>query len=199
MTDPNLTHRVTIPQLRRSKADGEKIVMLTAYDYPSARVLDAVGVDILLVGDSLAMVVLGGMASTFGAVFGAIVLTLLPEVLVVFEDYEVLIYGGILVSIMIFLPQGLFVGLSRLSRRLLARRRAPAPAAATTAASEPSALSTGTSPHGTSPTPSIVRGSGSATVTCTPTTCAAPSVSIPTTASSASASCTTTLPTRSSA
>ncbi len=72
------------------------------------------------------MVVLGGMASTFGAVFGAIILTLLPEVLVVFDDYEILIYGGILVSIMIFLPQGLFVGLSRLSRRLLARRRAPA-------------------------------------------------------------------------
>jgi len=59
MTDPKMTQRVTIPQLRKSKAEGEKIVMLTAYDYPSARVLDAVGVDILLVGDSLAMVVLG--------------------------------------------------------------------------------------------------------------------------------------------
>jgi 3-methyl-2-oxobutanoate hydroxymethyltransferase len=59
MTDPQETRRVTIPQLRKSKADGEKLVMLTAYDYPSARVLDAVGVDMLLVGDSLAMVVLG--------------------------------------------------------------------------------------------------------------------------------------------
>jgi len=59
MTDPQSTRRVTIPQLRKSKADGENLVMLTAYDYPSARVLDAVGVDILLVGDSLAMVVLG--------------------------------------------------------------------------------------------------------------------------------------------
>lgn len=59
MTDPKTAQRVTIPQLRKSKAEGEKIVMLTAYDYPSARVLDAVGVDILLVGDSLAMVVLG--------------------------------------------------------------------------------------------------------------------------------------------
>jgi len=74
------------------------------------------------------MVVLGGMASTFGAVFGAAVLTLLPEVLVVFEDYEVLIYGGILVSIMIFLPQGLFAGLSRLVQRRWARCRPPAPA-----------------------------------------------------------------------
>ena len=64
------------------------------------------------------MVVLGGLASTFGAVFGAIVLTLLPQVLVVFEDYEVLILGAILMSIMIFLPQGLFVGLIDGARRL---------------------------------------------------------------------------------
>jgi len=67
------------------------------------------------------MVVLGGMASTFGAVFGAIVLTLLPQVLVVFEDYEVLIYGAILMSIMIFLPQGLFVGLLGGARALWRR------------------------------------------------------------------------------
>ncbi len=69
------------------------------------------------------MVVLGGLASTYGAVFGAIVLTLLPQVLVVFEDYEVLILGAILMSIMIFLPQGLFVGLVRGSTGLLRRLR----------------------------------------------------------------------------
>ncbi|NCF09913.1 MAG: branched-chain amino acid ABC transporter permease [Gammaproteobacteria bacterium] len=69
------------------------------------------------------MVVLGGLASTYGAVFGAIVLTLLPQVLVVFEDYEVLILGTILMSIMIFLPQGLFVGLVRGSTGLLRRLR----------------------------------------------------------------------------
>ncbi len=57
------------------------------------------------------MVVLGGLASTYGAVFGAILLTFLPELLVVFEDYEMLIYGGILMGVMIFMPQGLFVGL----------------------------------------------------------------------------------------
>lgn len=73
------------------------------------------------------MVVLGGLASTYGAVFGAIVLTLLPQVLVVFEDYEVLILGAILMSIMIFLPQGLFVGLVRGGAGLLRRLR---PAAA---------------------------------------------------------------------
>jgi branched-chain amino acid transport system permease protein len=69
------------------------------------------------------MVVLGGMASTFGAAFGAIVLTLLPQVLVVFEDYEVLILGAILMSIMIFLPQGLFVGLINGGASLLRRLR----------------------------------------------------------------------------
>jgi len=74
------------------------------------------------------MVVLGGMASTFGAVFGAIVLTFLPELLVVFEDYEVMIFGAILMLTMIFLPQGLFVGLQNLFRKLH-RRRQPAAAA----------------------------------------------------------------------
>ncbi len=59
------------------------------------------------------MVVLGGLASTFGAVFGALTLTLLPEVLVVFDDYEVLVFGAILMGIMIFLPQGLFVTVAR--------------------------------------------------------------------------------------
>lgn len=65
------------------------------------------------------MVVLGGMASTFGAVFGAIVLTLLPETLVVFEDYEMLIFGGILMGGMIFMPQGLFVFIAQRSKSLM--------------------------------------------------------------------------------
>jgi branched-chain amino acid transport system permease protein len=51
------------------------------------------------------------MASTYGAVFGAILLTFLPELLVVFEDYEMLVYGSILMLVMIFMPQGLFIGL----------------------------------------------------------------------------------------
>ena len=64
------------------------------------------------------MVVLGGMASTFGAAFGAIALTLLHQGLVVFEDYEMLIHGALLMAVMIFLPQGLFVGLSQGAQRL---------------------------------------------------------------------------------
>lgn len=72
------------------------------------------------------MVVLGGMASTYGAVFGALILTFLPELLVVFEDFEVMIFGAILMLMMIFLPQGLFVGLQNLVLRWLNRRRSAA-------------------------------------------------------------------------
>ena len=50
---------VSLPHLEEMKANGEPIVMVTAYDYPSATVAEAAGVDIVLVGDSAAMVVLG--------------------------------------------------------------------------------------------------------------------------------------------
>ena len=69
------------------------------------------------------MVVIGGMASTYGAVFGAILLTFLPQFLVVFEDYEMLVFGAILMGVMIFLPQGLFVGLVQLIKKLSRQRK----------------------------------------------------------------------------
>ncbi len=50
---------VTVPGLREAKRAGRKISMLTAYDHPTARLLDAAGVDVLLVGDSVANNVLG--------------------------------------------------------------------------------------------------------------------------------------------
>jgi len=50
---------ITVPDIVRMKERGEKIVMLTAYDAPTARLLDSAGVDILLVGDSVGNVVLG--------------------------------------------------------------------------------------------------------------------------------------------
>jgi 3-methyl-2-oxobutanoate hydroxymethyltransferase len=51
--------RVTITQIKEMKQKGEKIVMLTAYDYSTAKIVDEVGVPLILVGDSLGMVVLG--------------------------------------------------------------------------------------------------------------------------------------------
>lgn len=57
-----MTHqagRITIADLSGRKARGEPIVMITAYDYPSARIAEEAGVDIVLVGDSAAMTVLG--------------------------------------------------------------------------------------------------------------------------------------------
>jgi 3-methyl-2-oxobutanoate hydroxymethyltransferase len=50
---------VSLPQLREMKDRGEPIVMVTAYDHPSAQVAEAAGVDMVLVGDSAAMTVLG--------------------------------------------------------------------------------------------------------------------------------------------
>ncbi len=51
--------RVTTRTLARMRQAGKRITMLTAYDYPTAAILDAAGIDVLLVGDSLAMVVQG--------------------------------------------------------------------------------------------------------------------------------------------
>ena len=55
---------VTLPRLAEMKANGEPIVMVTAYDYPSALVAEEAGVDIVLVGDTAAMVVLGYEGTT---------------------------------------------------------------------------------------------------------------------------------------
>jgi branched-chain amino acid transport system permease protein len=62
------------------------------------------------------MVVVGGMANVWGCVLGAALLTLLPEYLRVFEDYDVLVYGFILLLIVMFLPGGVIRGLEMLYR-----------------------------------------------------------------------------------
>lgn len=56
---PKLERRVSVNDLARMHARGERIAMLTAYDYPTARIVDEAGVPLILVGDSLGMVMLG--------------------------------------------------------------------------------------------------------------------------------------------
>ena len=52
-------NKITLPELLGRKKEGRKITMITAYDYPFARIADESGVDIVLIGDSLGMVVQG--------------------------------------------------------------------------------------------------------------------------------------------
>ena len=59
MANPRTQKRLTVTDFMKMKSAGEKITMLTAYDHSMASMLDAAGVDMLLVGDSLAMVVQG--------------------------------------------------------------------------------------------------------------------------------------------
>jgi branched-chain amino acid transport system permease protein len=68
----------------------------------------------------LAMVVLGGMGSIPGAALGAVILTILPELLRQTHGYQDLIYGGLLVVLLIWRPQGI-LGRGKLSLKFLQR------------------------------------------------------------------------------
>ena len=56
---PERPEKVSAPSLKASKERGERLVCLTAYDFPTARIIDEAGIDIILVGDSLGNVMLG--------------------------------------------------------------------------------------------------------------------------------------------
>lgn len=56
---PDKPEKVFVPALREAKEKGEKLVCLTAYDYPTARIVDEAGVDMILVGDSIGNVIHG--------------------------------------------------------------------------------------------------------------------------------------------
>jgi len=73
--------------------------------------------------DLVIMVVVGGMGSIWGTLFGVGFITLLPHLLDFFETYMDIIHGVILVVILLFLPQGFITGLADLVRTRLARRR----------------------------------------------------------------------------
>jgi 3-methyl-2-oxobutanoate hydroxymethyltransferase len=56
---PETVHRLTVVDVARMHADGERIAMLTAYDFPTAKLLDEAGIPVLLVGDSVGQAMLG--------------------------------------------------------------------------------------------------------------------------------------------
>jgi len=74
--------------------------------------------------DLVIMVVIGGMGSIWGSLFGAALITLLPEWMDLFETYKDFVHGGILVLVLMFLPQGLVTGLIDMAKTKLALRKA---------------------------------------------------------------------------
>ncbi len=69
------------------------------------------------------MVVIGSLGSLWGAIFGAALLTSLPEFLSVFAEYDILVFGALLMLVMIFMPRGFLRGVEDLGLALVVRRR----------------------------------------------------------------------------
>lgn len=69
----------------------------------------------------LTMVVIGGLGSIYGSFLGAALLTLLPELLRGANDYDIIIYGGLLVVMVMFMPGGLVRGIPALFRKIVAK------------------------------------------------------------------------------
>ena len=70
----------------------------------------------------VAMVVVGGMASIYGSVIGAVLLTLLPQLLVSFDHFEHVMLGAIMMVTMIFLPRGIVPSLAVLVNKMRQRQ-----------------------------------------------------------------------------
>jgi len=70
----------------------------------------------------LTMVVIGGLGSIYGSFLGAALLTLLPEFLRAAHDYDIIIYGGLLMAMVMFMPGGLVQGVPDLLGRLFKRK-----------------------------------------------------------------------------
>jgi len=73
------------------------------------------------------MVVVGGMGNIWGAVLGAILLTWLPEWLTVAAEYDIMVYGLLLMLVMIFIPDGLVGRFSRLVERITSKDTGDSP------------------------------------------------------------------------
>jgi branched-chain amino acid transport system permease protein len=57
------------------------------------------------------MVIIGGLGSIYGSLLGAVLLTLLPELLRAFQDYDIVIYGLLLITMTMYMPGGLVKGI----------------------------------------------------------------------------------------
>jgi 3-methyl-2-oxobutanoate hydroxymethyltransferase len=93
---PERPEKVSAPSLKSSKQRGERLVCLTAYDYPTARIVDEAGIDVILVGDSLGNVVLG---------YGNTVPVTLDEILIHLKAVRRAVQRALLVADM---PYGTF-------------------------------------------------------------------------------------------
>src|SRR5437762_2698327 len=93
---PERPEKVSAPSLKASKQRGERLVCLTAYDFPTARLLDEAGIDVILVGDSLGNVVLG---------YGNTVPVTLEEILIHLKAVRRAVQRALLVADM---PYGTF-------------------------------------------------------------------------------------------
>src|SRR5918996_424930 len=93
---PERPEKVNAPSLKASKQRGERLVCLTAYDFPTARIVDEAGIDIILVGDSLGNVVLG---------YGNTVPVTLDEILIHLKAVRRAVHRALLVADM---PYGSF-------------------------------------------------------------------------------------------
>jgi len=69
------------------------------------------------------MVIIGGLGSIYGSFLGAAILTMLPELLRVFQDFDIVIYGLMLILITMYLPGGLISGLETVARMVMSRIR----------------------------------------------------------------------------
>jgi branched-chain amino acid transport system permease protein len=63
----------------------------------------------------LTMVVIGGLGSIYGSFLGAAILTMLPEFLRVFQDFDIIIYGLMLILMTMFMPGGLISGIQNIA------------------------------------------------------------------------------------
>jgi branched-chain amino acid transport system permease protein len=71
----------------------------------------------------LTMVVIGGLGSIYGSFLGAAILTMLPEFLRVFQDFDIVVYGLMLILMTMFMPGGLVSGIEKLAEFATAKMK----------------------------------------------------------------------------